>query len=503
MERSESRTGHILPLQGNGTPSLIDSSMQGNVTTPQRDPTALGNTEPQHTPDPFIQDNVAPLHTEERSMQDNLAPLNTRKDPSMHDYVAPLYTKNPTLQSNVEPPCTRYPSVHDYVASLHTRDLTMRDNIAPLHTADPSMQGDVAPLNRNSLIQGNVAQVNRNPSSQGNVESRRNQSPYYNETRHQNRIPSQRNATPQDNCNLSATRTSSETDNRPNFPRHQETTRTPNVFRENRHENEGQHQMQPGFYQQQWQNELWPHRNEPIVYVSQESVNFVISELRSLRNLFQTEMRKMRNLYERELMTDFPIKPNSLPLSSPEEVTAFENIPDKEYKDIKTYLGSLGGHTLVETANEMLKNTMKDSVSQALTWHGRKPNEISLGKSKFAKALYASVARNRSLPKPNWSEFTEAMVNALRSSKQCYRNSLKRMEDINRNHRNVNPTDGRRATNLRHNEDARNSDDSEFVEELRDRGRQNFRDRLRSRQRIRRDSSSSLNSARPGSPDSS
>lgn len=43
---------------------------------------------------------------------------------------------------------------------------------------------------------------------------------------------------------------------------------------------------------------------------------------------------KLRNLYERELSTDFPSKPNSLPLSSPQQVTDFENIPNEEYRKI-------------------------------------------------------------------------------------------------------------------------------------------------------------------------
>ncbi|XP_043277800.1 uncharacterized protein [Venturia canescens] len=41
----------------------------------------------------------------------------------------------------------------------------------------------------------------------------------------------------------------------------------------------------------------------------------------------------------------------------------------------------------------------------------------------------AAAAKNRNYSKPNWSEFTDAMGNALRSSKQRHRNALNKMEN--------------------------------------------------------------------------
>lgn len=55
------------------------------------------------------------------------------------------------------------------------------------------------------------------------------------------------------------------------------------------------------------------------------------------------------------------------------------------------YLGSLGGHNLNETANEIFKNAVMDSVSPVLTWYGRKENEIALGKTRLAKAMYGKL----------------------------------------------------------------------------------------------------------------
>ncbi|XP_043275289.1 uncharacterized protein [Venturia canescens] len=224
-------------------------------------------------------------------------------------------------------------------------------------------------------------------------------------------------------------------------------------------------------------------------------------------------MRDLKKLYERELSTEFPEKPRSLPLTSPEQINDFEAIPDDEYKNVVRYLGSLGGHTLVETANEILKNAMEDSVSPALTWLGRKPNEIALGKTRFAKALYAAVARNRNYPKPDWSQFTDAMTNALRSSKQRHRNSLNNAKENQRGPRgNVPPNDqprrieNRTPSHSQTHDGSGNSDIENVDEDMRRRNRslqrrtRNNAAHQRSRQRnvSRSSSDSMLSSASSG-----
>ena len=52
------------------------------------------------------------------------------------------------------------------------------------------------------------------------------------------------------------------------------------------------------------------------------------------------------------------------------------------------YLSVFGGANINETANDVFKNAVKDSLTPSLTWKGREQGTLALEKTTLAKAFY-------------------------------------------------------------------------------------------------------------------
>ncbi|XP_043270364.1 uncharacterized protein [Venturia canescens] len=135
-------------------------------------------------------------------------------------------------------------------------------------------------------------------------------------------------------------------------------------------------------------------------------------------------MRELKGLYERDFSMEFPSKPKALPLSNPEQITDFETISDDDYRSAVLYLGSLGGHTLIETCNEILKNALKDAVCympqlpeigiipNRLGRNSRMPSSMRSGVQNSAIEIVSTEGKPAGGPKktviPEWITMREA-----------------------------------------------------------------------------------------------
>ncbi|XP_076756636.1 uncharacterized protein LOC143426844 [Xylocopa sonorina] len=137
-------------------------------------------------------------------------------------------------------------------------------------------------------------------------------------------------------------------------------------------------------------------------------------------------MKKMNSFLEKicECIQDrhkMPQKPARLPISSMEEMNAFETVNEENYLAVVNYLQYIGGSNLKETVNRCFKDAIKDDLMSSFTWWGREQGQHALYNARITMAIYDAVCRNRNFQKPTRSEFQLHMRAALRTAKERVR----------------------------------------------------------------------------------
>ncbi|CAL7941399.1 unnamed protein product [Xylocopa violacea] len=140
----------------------------------------------------------------------------------------------------------------------------------------------------------------------------------------------------------------------------------------------------------------------------------------------EEEMKKMNSFLEKicECIQDrhkMPQKPARLPISSMEEMNAFETVNEENYLAVVNYLQYIGGSNLKETVNRCFKDAIKDNLMSSFTWWGREQGQHALYNARITMAIYDAVCRNRNFQKPTRSEFQLHMRAALRTAKERIR----------------------------------------------------------------------------------
>ncbi|XP_036151234.1 uncharacterized protein LOC118648862 isoform X3 [Monomorium pharaonis] len=138
-----------------------------------------------------------------------------------------------------------------------------------------------------------------------------------------------------------------------------------------------------------------------------------------LGSTIQAEIRKVKTTLIQNIKV--PCKPACLPLKTTEDIKMFDKLPNEEYDNVVRYLtiSHIGGWTARSCANAILKEAVNDEVFYDFTFTGYKRKNV-FKDLRFAKACEAMAAN------PNFkltqAVFKEAITEALRSSKQRFRN---------------------------------------------------------------------------------
>ncbi|XP_029680027.1 uncharacterized protein LOC115245722 isoform X2 [Formica exsecta] len=141
------------------------------------------------------------------------------------------------------------------------------------------------------------------------------------------------------------------------------------------------------------------------------------------------ELKRMNGLLQKILKCvqdrhSTPQKPAELPISSLQQMDAFENIDDNGYSNVVNYFQYIGSFHLKEAVNLCLKEALTDAFTRSFTWWGREEGHRPLYNARLTLAIHA-VCRNRHFQKPTRSEFQVQMREALRVAKERHRSRMR------------------------------------------------------------------------------
>ncbi|EFN78043.1 hypothetical protein EAI_04506 [Harpegnathos saltator] len=120
-----------------------------------------------------------------------------------------------------------------------------------------------------------------------------------------------------------------------------------------------------------------------------------------------------------------PRKPHGLPITTLQEIDAFENQDEQYYSEAVTYFHYVGGFNLKEATQLCLKEAVSDALTTFFTWFGREEGRRALCNTRLARVIYDAICRNRHFDKLMRSEFQKQMREALRIAKERYRQRMR------------------------------------------------------------------------------
>lgn len=113
-------------------------------------------------------------------------------------------------------------------------------------------------------------------------------------------------------------------------------------------------------------------REVDYIRITQEKLSNIDTELKRMNNLLQNVLRCVQNNNDRDRV---PRKPVCLPISSVDEMDAFEAISDDDYREVINFFKYIGGFNLKEAVNLCLKERLQDSITPSFTWWGREKDQ--------------------------------------------------------------------------------------------------------------------------------
>ncbi|XP_039301903.1 uncharacterized protein LOC120356961 isoform X2 [Solenopsis invicta] len=167
-------------------------------------------------------------------------------------------------------------------------------------------------------------------------------------------------------------------------------------------------------------------RNQTMLQI-RDNVQKIVRELHDLPKkitdqLGSTIRDEVRRAIKAALIQNakVPCKPTCLPFKSPEDLMNFDRLSNEVYTDVIRYLSHVGGWTARSCANSILKESANDKVFIDFTFTGYK------GKNIFKRLCFAKACEEAMAANPNFqltqTVFKDAITEALRSSKQRFRN---------------------------------------------------------------------------------
>ncbi|GAB1867451.1 DUF4806 domain-containing protein [Camponotus japonicus] len=144
----------------------------------------------------------------------------------------------------------------------------------------------------------------------------------------------------------------------------------------------------------------------------------------------EAELKRMNGLLEKILKcvqnrNSIAQKPAILPISTLDQMDAFQNIDDNGYSDVVNYFQYIGGFHLKEAVNLCFKEGFADQLTRTFTWWGREEGQRPLYNARFIMAIYEAICRNRHFQRPTRAEFQTQMRDTLRVAKDRYRSRMR------------------------------------------------------------------------------
>ncbi|KAM0735266.1 hypothetical protein ACS0PU_010414 [Formica fusca] len=121
------------------------------------------------------------------------------------------------------------------------------------------------------------------------------------------------------------------------------------------------------------------------------------------------------------------LMPKCFPFKSVESLIQFDNAGNEIYDEVIDYFIYLGGLNPIDCAAIYFKCAFEnvEKISLEVTWHGTKHLK-ALKVTRFAHACEDAISSNLNFPKPRRDEFDDAMIKALKSTKERFRRQQKR-----------------------------------------------------------------------------
>ncbi|KAK0071426.1 hypothetical protein PV326_001266 [Microctonus aethiopoides] len=115
-------------------------------------------------------------------------------------------------------------------------------------------------------------------------------------------------------------------------------------------------------------------------------------------------------------------KPEGFPLNSEDGIRAFEEVDDEEYNAVVDYCVWLAGSTPCECANLYMRNLLRDSTLEHVTWNGLH-GSLALKGSRLVDAFEEAMNNNKKFGKVNRKDLADSVQRALHCAKERLRKS--------------------------------------------------------------------------------
>ncbi|XP_077280386.1 uncharacterized protein LOC143907447 isoform X2 [Temnothorax americanus] len=128
-------------------------------------------------------------------------------------------------------------------------------------------------------------------------------------------------------------------------------------------------------------------------------------------------------------------KPAVLPITSMEEMVAFNNIGEDIYFEVVRYFKFIGGFHIKEVVNMCLKEAIAEAVTPHFTWWGNERKQ-AFSKTRLVHAIYEAACDNAHFQSPCRLDFQKHMKEALRTCQERYRSRNRNRQQAVENNRN-------------------------------------------------------------------
>ncbi|XP_077270027.1 uncharacterized protein LOC143901525 [Temnothorax americanus] len=168
---------------------------------------------------------------------------------------------------------------------------------------------------------------------------------------------------------------------------------------------------------------------QPIDYNKlQERLDNMDAQLQRIFNAVQGMVRNQK--------PKRPIpKPAVLPITSMEEMVAFNNIGEDIYFEVVRYFKFIGGFHIKEVVNMCLKEAIAEAVTPHFTWWGNERKQ-AFSKTRLVHAIYEAACDNAHFQSPCRLDFQKHMKEALRTCQERYRSRNRNRQQAVENNRN-------------------------------------------------------------------